>query len=920
MFLSSIKFPRIANVFLAVCEVGLKGCDFEEHVKKPKRAKKHEPAKQAETTKKTAFAKKSSTIQTAGVVTRDTPGVSVSKKKAQAKVDRGKGMDLLFDVALLEATRLKKVLKKSKQDTHMLHVSGSNQSESENKSWRDSGDDDDSNDDDSNDDGNNVESNDDHEQANDEWTKSDDDDEEKQDDKYVHTPENYEPTEDEMNDESDDVTEEEYERTNEELYGDVNVRLTDVEPNDEDKGNQVKDDAQATQKIGGPILSSSISSDYAAKYLNFDNIPVVDINFFSMLDINVQHEVPHTSPFLTIIVSQYVPEKSTEDIIKIKMEHARKQQEPTNTSTLSDTSALDEFDQKMTLFQTMTNTKSFNRSPKQRALYHALIESILEDEDAMDEGVADKLKKGNKIMLIKMKALPKSVDFRPPQTWINKIAQVEKPPLSFDELMSAPIDFSTYVMNNLKIDNLTEELLVGLAFNLLKETSRSLWKSSRQVALVDYFINNDLEYLRGGSSSKKYTTSHNKNKPTKYDIPGIEDMVLSLWSPKLSNLERDVIFDLGVALQMFTRRIVILKRVKYLQLGVESYQKKLNITKPETFRSDISNKTPYTAYMNSQGIIYVDKYNRNRLMRSDELYNFSGETLTSVRTMLHDIASNLRMDYLLKRRWSNLDRQRSHIMIKAIDKLLLKRRASRKMHYSSFQVKDEVNYEHVGPKVTSTQDGVRSQDDDQRLCLVDDLKEVQALPLTSCLVWMRNILLLLFVIRVLFGRASGPFSFSHLLLECISSLTAVTWTFALGHILNVLCFGEHFSPLGHWHLDSSGGSCVPRDIFCLLAIGTWTHPERLAFREIFFVSWPLALGLIQIVLRFEGYFSSHGQWHLDSSEASCISGDIFCLFAIGTWTHPECLTFQEIFFVSWPLALGLIWSRTGIKIRQTLAL
>ncbi|GKD63872.1 hypothetical protein Tco_1305980 [Tanacetum coccineum] len=34
----------------------------------------------------------------------------------------------------------------------------------------------------------------------------------------------------------------------------------------------------------------------------------------------------------------------------------------------------------------MTKTKSFNKNLKQRALYHALMESILEDEDAMDEG------------------------------------------------------------------------------------------------------------------------------------------------------------------------------------------------------------------------------------------------------------------------------------------------------------------------------------------------------------------------------------------------------------------------------------------------------------------------------------------------------------------------------------------------------
>ncbi|GKA02442.1 hypothetical protein Tco_0675107 [Tanacetum coccineum] len=75
------------------------------------------------------------------------------------------------------------------------------------------------------------------------------------------------------------------------------------------------------------------------------------------------------------------------------MEHARKQKVPKETITLSDTAALEEFDQKTTLFNTMTKSKSFNKSPKYRALYHALIESILEDEDTMDKGVDDELKK-----------------------------------------------------------------------------------------------------------------------------------------------------------------------------------------------------------------------------------------------------------------------------------------------------------------------------------------------------------------------------------------------------------------------------------------------------------------------------------------------------------------------------------------------
>ncbi|GJW34824.1 hypothetical protein Tco_0057744 [Tanacetum coccineum] len=70
-----------------------------------------------------------------------------------------------------------------------------------------------------------------------------------------------------------------------------------------------------------------------------------------------------------------------------------KQQEIKYTITSSDKAALKEFDQKRTLFETMTKTKSFDRNPKHRALYHALIESTLEDEDAMDKGVAVKLKK-----------------------------------------------------------------------------------------------------------------------------------------------------------------------------------------------------------------------------------------------------------------------------------------------------------------------------------------------------------------------------------------------------------------------------------------------------------------------------------------------------------------------------------------------
>ncbi|GJT38105.1 hypothetical protein Tco_0937970 [Tanacetum coccineum] len=43
--------------------------------------------------------------------------------------------------------------------------------------------------------------------------------------------------------------------------------------------------------------------------------------------------------------------------------------------------------------------------------------------------------------------------------------------------------------------------------------------------------------------------------------------------------------------------------------------------------------------------------------------------------------------------------------------------------YTCFSQQQE-QYEHVGPEVTRSQEGKRSQDDDKRLCLVDDLQEV----------------------------------------------------------------------------------------------------------------------------------------------------------------------------------------------------
>ncbi|GKE79875.1 hypothetical protein Tco_1549875, partial [Tanacetum coccineum] len=84
------------------------------------------PAKKPKPAKKDIPSNKPSRKQSTGVQIKDTPGVSVSKKKAPTTTDRSKGIDLLSEAALLEEARVKKVLKRSRWETniHQAGVSG----------------------------------------------------------------------------------------------------------------------------------------------------------------------------------------------------------------------------------------------------------------------------------------------------------------------------------------------------------------------------------------------------------------------------------------------------------------------------------------------------------------------------------------------------------------------------------------------------------------------------------------------------------------------------------------------------------------------------------------------------------------------------------------------------------------------------
>ncbi|GJY43435.1 hypothetical protein Tco_0431648 [Tanacetum coccineum] len=85
-------------------------------------------------------------------------------------------------------------------------------------------------------------------------------------------------------------------------------------------------------------------------------------------------------------------EKSPKEIIRIKKEQGEEKQDSTYSIRSTDKVDLEEFDLKSALFKHMNKIKSANRNTANYHLYHALMEALIADEDAMDKEVADKVK------------------------------------------------------------------------------------------------------------------------------------------------------------------------------------------------------------------------------------------------------------------------------------------------------------------------------------------------------------------------------------------------------------------------------------------------------------------------------------------------------------------------------------------------
>nr|GEU80060.1 hypothetical protein [Tanacetum cinerariifolium] len=307
------------------------------------------------------------------------------------------------------------------------------------------------------------------------------------------------------------------------------------------------------------------------------------------------------------------------------------------------------------------------------------------------------------------------------QSWIRILARQTDARSSFNELLNTPIDFSNFIMNQLNVDTLTPALLAGPTYELMRGSCNSLteleyhleevykattdqldWvnpegqqyphnllkplplipdNQGRRVIPFDHFINNDLEYLRGGASSRKYTTSVTKTKAADCGhIKWIEDLVpRAMWIQEPINYDRHALWGVSYwrqkrqqfygfavnresALDVYSkRRIIAVTELKIVEwhnykhldwISVRHDDDKIYKFKEGNFKrlrlQDIEDMLlllehchPEARGRSSTG--YQNKDKKNRLMRIDELHKFSDGKLNDVRNALDDYRGSKRL-------------------------------------------------------------------------------------------------------------------------------------------------------------------------------------------------------------------------------------------------------------------------------------
>ncbi|GJW89720.1 hypothetical protein Tco_0167273 [Tanacetum coccineum] len=108
--------------------------------------------------------------------------------------------------------------------------------------------------------------------------------------------------------------------------------------------------------------------------------------------------------------------------------------------------------------------------------------------------------------------------------------------------------------------------------------------------------------------------------------------------------------------QPWIRNIVIKKRIEDLQLMIESYQTKLNLTQPNWDAYEFMFKEDYTIVSKPRAVIYRDRTNQKKMMRETEVHKFSDGMLNRIMDKLDHMVKDFKFNSGTETRiWSEDD-------------------------------------------------------------------------------------------------------------------------------------------------------------------------------------------------------------------------------------------------------------------------
>nr|GEZ82314.1 hypothetical protein [Tanacetum cinerariifolium] len=401
--------------------------------------------------------KKSSDASTAGVIIRETPVKSLSKKKEKMIVEIRKGIDFLFEVALTEEAHAAKikpsitnkgtgvkpgVLDVTEEESTEIEAESGEKDEDDNYSEHDS----------------RSERSDQERDSGDDNTQSDS---EKGSYSKHETDENESDTDDEdetmIKDKDEGDEDEGMDYTTNQFDDDVDLRMNEPVTTNEGFIQKEGTDAKMTNKTKVLVTSSSHSSKLVSKFLKFSNIPHIDAENVSPMDVHVRHEVPSKQIPTLLIVPVSVITASLDVYSTVFPQSLPSFTPPPQKSTPTPpptTGAKNppsifpnfasSYNLDKSLFSTYDKAYSLKRSQKDKD----------KDED---------LSAGSNRGLEKRKT---SKDAEP----TTEELEFEVADSNMPQDQEENIDFSAYIMNGLKITNLTQETLLRPAFKVLKAT------------------------------------------------------------------------------------------------------------------------------------------------------------------------------------------------------------------------------------------------------------------------------------------------------------------------------------------------------------------------------------------------------------------------------------------------------------------